>query len=74
MLDRNQKTRIGFDEILAHPVFAHLDWNQVANLEYTGEIMITALWSIDAVMLILVFFSNMEFPRGGTLQATKTRR
>ena len=37
MLDRNSKTRIGFYEILAHPVFAHLDWNRVANLEYTRE-------------------------------------
>lgn len=37
MLDRNPKTRIGFNEILAHPVFAHLDWNRVASLEYTRE-------------------------------------
>ena len=37
MLDRDQATRIGFNDILAHPVFAHLDWNRVANLEYTRE-------------------------------------
>ena len=37
MLDRNPKSRAGFNEILAHPVFAHLDWNRVANLEYTRE-------------------------------------
>ena len=37
MLDRNPKTRIGFNEILAHPVFAHLDWNKVASLEYSRE-------------------------------------
>ena len=37
MLDRNPKTRIGFNEILAHPVFALLDWNRVASLEYTRE-------------------------------------
>ena len=43
MLDRNQKTRIGFNEIFAHPVFAHLDWNKVANLEYIREFIITPL-------------------------------
>jgi len=37
MLDRNPKTRAGFNEILAHPVFTHLDWNRVASLEYTRE-------------------------------------
>lgn len=43
MLDRDEKTRIGFDKILAHPVFAHLDWNRVANLEYTREFIIVIL-------------------------------
>jgi hypothetical protein len=43
MLDRNQMTRIGFDEILAHPVFAILDWGRVASLEYTREYIITPL-------------------------------
>lgn len=37
MLDRDPTTRIGFNDILAHPVFAHLDWNKVASLEYTRE-------------------------------------
>lgn len=37
MLDRDPKTRAGFREILAHPVFAHLDWNRVASLEYIRE-------------------------------------
>lgn len=38
MLDRNPKSRAGFKEILAHPVFAHLDWNRVAELDYTREL------------------------------------
>lgn len=37
MLDRDQVTRIGFDDMLAHPVFAHLDWNRVATLGYTRK-------------------------------------
>jgi len=37
MLDRNPRTRVRYNEILAHPVFAHLDWNRVGNLEYTRE-------------------------------------
>ena len=37
MLDRDQKTRIGFNEMVAHPVFSHLDWNRVANLGYTRK-------------------------------------
>lgn len=35
MLDRNPVTRIGFKEMYAHPVFAILDWNKVADLRYT---------------------------------------
>jgi len=35
MLDRNPTTRIGFSEILAHPIFALLDFNRVANLQYS---------------------------------------
>ena len=71
MLERNPKTRIGFNEILAHPVFAHLDWNRVASLEYTRE-FIDLLWPLDATILIFVS-SDVEFPRGRTLEATEAR-
>jgi hypothetical protein len=37
MLVKDERNRIGFDEILAHPVFSHLDWNRVASLEYVRE-------------------------------------
>ena len=66
MLDRDQRTRIGFNEILDDPVFAHLDWNLVSELEYTREFIITTAWSVDVMILIHVF-SNVEFPRGDTL-------
>ena len=66
MLDRDQRTRTGFSEILDDPVFALLDWNLVSELEYTREFIITTVWSVDVMILILVF-SNMEFPRGNTL-------
>ena len=60
MLDRNPKSRIGFSEILAHPVFAHLDWNRVANLEYIRK-FITLLWSLDAMILTFIS-SHLELP------------
>lgn len=56
MLDRNQRTRIGFNEILAHPAFALLDWNRVANLDYTREfIIIVKLSSLGCVVFIFAF-------------------
>lgn len=61
MLDRNDKTRIGFSEILSHPVFGHLDWNKVERLEYIREFTITNLLSLGAMILILVS-SDLEFP------------
>jgi hypothetical protein len=54
MLDRNPKTRIGFSEILTHPVFGHLDWNRVAALEYMREFTIL-LWPLDAMTLTFIF-------------------
>lgn len=61
MLDRNQKTRIGFNEILAHPVFAFLDWNKVGNLEYTRE-LITLFFSIDDMILMPFLSATWNFP------------
>jgi len=68
MLDRDPKTRIGFNEILAHPVFAHLDWNRVANLDYTREfITLRYLYPV-----ILIFsFSGVELPRGRVIKPTE---
>lgn len=63
MLDRNQKTRIGFNEIFAHPVFAHLDWNKVANLEYIREFIITLLWTLDGYDSHLLFQQRGVSPR-----------
>lgn len=70
MLDRNPTTRIGFSEILAHPIFALLDWNRVANLQYSRESIITLLSSLDAAVILILSFSNVGFPRGRTLEGT----
>lgn len=61
MLDRNPKSRAGFKEILAHPTFDLLDWNRVANLDYTREFI--SLRRSIAVILISTF-SHLEFPLG----------
>ena len=71
MLDRNPKTRAGFKEILAHPVFAHLDWNRVASLDYTREI-IPLFCHLNAVILIFSF-SYVACPRGRVFETTGAR-
>lgn len=55
MLDRNEGTRIGFYKMLNHPVFVHLDWNKVANLDYTREHTIVILWVLDGAILTIFF-------------------
>lgn len=66
MLDRNPKARIGFDEMLAHPVFANLEFNRVANLEYNRELIVITSRSID-VMILILYSSDVDFPRGKAL-------
>ena len=69
MLDRDPKARIGFNDILAHPVFAHLDWNRVANLDYTRE-FITLCYFYPVILIFS--FSDVELSRGRVVKPTKT--
>ena len=69
MLDKNPTTRIGFCEILTHPVFAHLDWDTVADLGYTREF--AALLRLLDVMVLIFASSNVDLPREEAPEGTE---